>query len=338
MHWLPQELTSPSETQLPSQSWRPAGQTPLQAWFIGMQLPAHSFVIGGQVVPHLVPSQVAWPPIGTGQGLQDAPQLSLLASLTQLSTQRWKPGLQVSSHLSPSQVEVPLGDDGQGLHAVPQALRLLASTQIPPHRFFPTGQVSSQASVSATQESLHGRVPAGQETPHICPSQIAVPPLIFGQGSHDRPQPSGEVSSMHIPLQMCLPVGQRPSSPGFVASAPPATPVEAGPSCDLDPPEPPTPVGLTPPTPPVARLGSHSRGSVRQDTHAIAIPAAASPGFQEARQPTKSLMTHSPGLMSPMPARRLPSGHDVGQEVLTFFYAERWRGLGFSSVAPELGK
>jgi hypothetical protein len=81
----PQELTSLSGTQFPSQSWRPAGQTPLQAWFIGMQVPAHSFVAGGHIAPHLVPSQVAWPPAGTGQGLQDAPQLSLLMSLTQLS-------------------------------------------------------------------------------------------------------------------------------------------------------------------------------------------------------------------------------------------------------------
>jgi hypothetical protein len=200
--------------------------------------------------------------------------------------------LQVSSHLSPSQVETPLGDEGQGLHAVPQALRLLGSTQIPPHGFFPMGQVSSQAAASATQASLQGRFPAGQVTPHIFPSQVAVPSVIFGQGSHDWPQPSGEVSSMHMPLQMCLPVGQRPSSPGLVGSpAPLPPPVEAGPSCDFDPPEPPAAEGLKPPVPPVAALGSHCGGCVRQDTHKVAIPAAASRSFQEARGPSKSPMT-----------------------------------------------
>jgi hypothetical protein len=39
-----------------------------------MQLPAHSFMLPGQRAPQLVPSQVASPPLGAGQGVQDAPQ------------------------------------------------------------------------------------------------------------------------------------------------------------------------------------------------------------------------------------------------------------------------
>jgi hypothetical protein len=84
----PQKLTSSTGTHMPLQSRCPEGQTPLQAWLVGMQAPAHSFVPWGHSAPHRVPSQVAFPPMGTGQGVHELPQLLGLESVLQLSSQR----------------------------------------------------------------------------------------------------------------------------------------------------------------------------------------------------------------------------------------------------------
>jgi hypothetical protein len=83
---LSQKLTSLFGTQLPLQSFWPLGQTPLQAWPLGMQAPAHSLEPLGHSAPHLPSVQVALPPVGTGQGEQDAPQLVGLVSSKQLSS------------------------------------------------------------------------------------------------------------------------------------------------------------------------------------------------------------------------------------------------------------
>jgi hypothetical protein len=189
----PQKLTSLVGTQVPLQSRWPVGQVPLQAWLLGMQAPAQSLVPCGHWAPHLTPSQVAVPPVGMGQGVQEVPQLVGLVSLRQASLQRWKPALHFRSHLSPSQVEMPSGDDGQGEQEEPQALRLVRSTQMPLQRFFPSGQAPSQGAPSGTQLSRQAFWPAGQETPQRVPSQVAVPPLMAGQASHETPHVSAEV-------------------------------------------------------------------------------------------------------------------------------------------------
>jgi hypothetical protein len=131
----PQKLTSFWDTQVPLQLRWPLGHRPSQAWVRGVQAPAQSWVPEGHSAPHLVPSQVALPPVGTGQGAQEPPQLVGLLSSRQASLQRWKPGLHLSSHLSPSQVLTPSGEEGQGEQEEPQAERLVGETQMPLHRF-----------------------------------------------------------------------------------------------------------------------------------------------------------------------------------------------------------
>jgi hypothetical protein len=45
---------------------------------LAMHTPAHSFIPDGQVPPHMVPSQVAVPPVGIGQALHDVPHPDVL--------------------------------------------------------------------------------------------------------------------------------------------------------------------------------------------------------------------------------------------------------------------
>jgi hypothetical protein len=83
---LPHELTAISDTQLLAQLCVPAGQTPAQASASPMHVPTHSFFPAGQAAPQAVPSQVALPPMGAGQGVQETPQLAgdLLSAQTPL--------------------------------------------------------------------------------------------------------------------------------------------------------------------------------------------------------------------------------------------------------------
>ena len=72
---LPQLATSVLETQFPLQSCLPLAHMALQGWAVAMQTPAQSLVSEGHCVPHLIPSQVALPPVGAGQGeAQAVPQ------------------------------------------------------------------------------------------------------------------------------------------------------------------------------------------------------------------------------------------------------------------------
>lgn len=90
MHEVPQEFVLELEAQMPLQSWVPFGHWPAQLAASSMQAPWQSFFPWGQVAPHMpLPWQVAVPPVGVGQGVQEAPQLSGLVSLTQAPSQRW---------------------------------------------------------------------------------------------------------------------------------------------------------------------------------------------------------------------------------------------------------
>ena len=75
---VPQLLVLPFDWQIPEQSCDPDGHTPMHEALSAMQAPAHSLVPDGQVAPHDVPSQVAVPPIMSGQAVQDVPQLAVL--------------------------------------------------------------------------------------------------------------------------------------------------------------------------------------------------------------------------------------------------------------------
>jgi hypothetical protein len=81
---VPQFAVSLSETQLPPQSCVPVGQAPSQALPSSMQAPLHSFIFAGQTAPHIVPSQVADPPVGMGQGEHPVPHVSGSLLLAQL--------------------------------------------------------------------------------------------------------------------------------------------------------------------------------------------------------------------------------------------------------------
>jgi hypothetical protein len=85
----PQLLVPLFDWQVPLQSCVPAGHTPLHDWFCGMQDPAQSFWPVGQLPPQDVPSQVAAPPVGTGQALHVVPQVAASLLLAQVLPQAW---------------------------------------------------------------------------------------------------------------------------------------------------------------------------------------------------------------------------------------------------------
>src|SRR5262245_41046290 len=76
VHEAPQELTLVSLEQRPLQSWVPEGHMPLQAFCMGMHWVMQSLSVGPQAPPHWRPSQVAVPPLGGVQGVQEVPQLA----------------------------------------------------------------------------------------------------------------------------------------------------------------------------------------------------------------------------------------------------------------------
>jgi hypothetical protein len=163
--------------------------------------------------------------------------------------------------LSPSQLVLPLGEVGQGAHADPQKFVLLASTQMLLQRFCPVGQVPPHGAVFAMHATWQATWPSGQVTPHLVPSQVVVPPLMFGQGSQEKPQVLGELLSTQVPLHLCWPDGQS-GVPGIAAGpsvglfgwpplpADPGSPAVGSPACP-DPGLPPLPPGCSAARPPV---------------------------------------------------------------------------------------
>jgi hypothetical protein len=73
---------------MPLQLRCPGRHSSLQARLLGMQAPSQGIVPCGHSDPHLIPSQVALPPAGTGQGLHETPQLVIFRSLRHASPQR----------------------------------------------------------------------------------------------------------------------------------------------------------------------------------------------------------------------------------------------------------
>lgn len=82
----PQPVTSPLVRHKPLQAWVPVGQAPEQVALLAMQAPLHRVSPVGQEPPQDVPSQVAVPFGGTGQGEQALPQL-----LVSLLETHWPP-------------------------------------------------------------------------------------------------------------------------------------------------------------------------------------------------------------------------------------------------------
>jgi hypothetical protein len=86
---LSQKLTSLGSMQSPLQFFCPPAHTLLQGSLREMHLPEQIWVLGGHCVPHIVPSQVALPPEGSGHALHEAPHVAGSLSLTHASSQRW---------------------------------------------------------------------------------------------------------------------------------------------------------------------------------------------------------------------------------------------------------
>jgi hypothetical protein len=94
VHDVPQLFGLALGWQLPEQSWLPATHTPEQEAVLAMQAPAHSFIPVGQAPPHVVPSQVAVPPVGIGQATHAMPQFATSVFFTQVPVQSWEPARQ----------------------------------------------------------------------------------------------------------------------------------------------------------------------------------------------------------------------------------------------------
>jgi hypothetical protein len=81
----PQLSTLTFDAHRPLQSWVVPMHTPAHEAAPSMQVPAHSFMPGLQVGMHTVPSQVAEPPVGFWQAVQEVvPQLPTSLLLTHL--------------------------------------------------------------------------------------------------------------------------------------------------------------------------------------------------------------------------------------------------------------
>jgi hypothetical protein len=86
-----------------------------------------------QVKPHVVPSHVALPLVGTAHGVQSAPQLETLLLETHAPPQSWNPALHVYPHEVPSHVAVAFAGMEHAEHEAPQLLTLLLLTHAAPH-------------------------------------------------------------------------------------------------------------------------------------------------------------------------------------------------------------
>jgi hypothetical protein len=215
------------------------GQTPEHDAPDAMQAPAHSFIPDGQVPPHVVPSQVAVPPVGTEQAVQLEPQELTEVLLAHELPQAWYPVLQVNPQAVPSHVAVPCAGIGHAeQEVVPQEFGLAFGWQIPEQSCVPEAQRPAHDAPASMQAPAHSFIPDGQVPPHIFPSQVAVPPVGTGQGTQAVPQLAASLLLTQIPTQLCVPAPQT-----LPASLPPA-PASAGP------PSPPRPM---PPPAPIAR-------------------------------------------------------------------------------------
>jgi hypothetical protein len=184
-HRVPHDITLASVRHCPPQSCVPDGHCPMQTWSAGMHAFAQSRWPVGHAAPHVVPSHVAVPPVGAGQGSQDAPQCSMAAPSTHTPPHAWKRVVHASWHArAGEQVAIPFG-------GVPQSCEV----QQPPS--------------GAQVPSGHDLYPAPQLAPHAWPSHVAVPLAGVGQPVQALgPQLLRLVSDAQRPLQPCVPVGQ----------------------------------------------------------------------------------------------------------------------------------
>lgn len=183
----PQKVVLVSGWQMPLQLCVPVGQGP-HGVFVGIHAPAHTFVPLGHAGWHARPSQVAVPPIGTSQGIQEVlsfgPHVATALLSTHLPPHWWKPALHMTAHAPLTQTALPLGSVRHTRQLVPQPVGSLSDAQRPeapmPHRCVPGAQAKSQL------------VPS-----HV----VALAPVGFGHALQLLPHESTLVFVAQMPLQ-----------------------------------------------------------------------------------------------------------------------------------------
>lgn len=147
---------------------------------------------------------------------------------------------QVNPQAVPSQVGVPFAGIGHAVHDVPQVLGLAFGWQMPEQSWLPGLQVPEHDAPLSMHSPAHSFLPLGQVPPQLVPSQVAVPPVGTGQGTHADPQVATSPLFTHVPVQRCIADEHMPPLSGV--PPPRSTPVSTGRSLAAS--------GLAPPVPP----------------------------------------------------------------------------------------
>jgi hypothetical protein len=134
--------------------------------------------------------------------LQVEPQALASSSAAQAVPQECHPVAQVNAQ-APLVVQVTPADPagaGHGVHEVPQEFGLVSAAHMPLQLWDPAGH-GPQAAAESMQAPLQSFCVPGQVPPHVPATQVAVPPVIDGQGAHEVPQFAGSVSLRHLPAE-----------------------------------------------------------------------------------------------------------------------------------------
>ena len=91
---------------------------------------------------------------------------------------------------------------GHGAHWVPQVLGLVSGVQTPLQLCDPVGHVVPQAAEASIHTPLQSFCVPGQVPPQTPDLQVAVPPVMDGQGAQEVPQLAKSVSFMHLPAAL----------------------------------------------------------------------------------------------------------------------------------------
>lgn len=90
---------------------------------------------------------------------------------------------------------------GHGVHEVPQELALVSEAHTPLQLCVLAGQLP-QTAVASMQAPLQSFCVPGQVPPQTPAEQLAVPPVMAGQGVQELPQLAASVSLRHFPTEV----------------------------------------------------------------------------------------------------------------------------------------
>jgi hypothetical protein len=162
-------------------------QTPLQLWYPELHRTVQA--------PFW---QIAVPFGSVGHVLQVEPQALASSSAAHVLPHWWRPAAQVNPQapLVQDVLAEPVGA-GHGVHEVPQEFALVSEAHTPLQLCVPVGQLPHTA-VESIQAPLHSFCVPVHLPPQAPASQVAVPPVMAGQGVQELPQLAGSVSFRHF--------------------------------------------------------------------------------------------------------------------------------------------